>query len=175
MTSRDIDMANQRNVQLYSSCLLSVDLMFDSWSMLQSFTSKLGQKSHKIDKARLKDAFVTAINGLHEVLQLVKQLPTSVGPPGLHAGIAGLLYVLDAIQVGYLRSKILPTSTTILANSSKRKWHRTIGDTYRKVIIDPWKIATWENALTINRRPNGWAVWVSPSYKSLTELIWKSP
>jgi hypothetical protein len=70
--------------------------------MLQSFTSKLGQKPHRIDKARLKEAFITAIDGLHEVLQLVKLLPTSVGPPGLQAGITGLLFVLDAIQVGYL-------------------------------------------------------------------------
>ena len=89
--------------------------------MLRSFTSKLGKKPHRIDKARLKRAFLTAINGLHEILQLMKQLPTSVGPPGLHAGINGLLYVLDAIQVRYLCSQVLPISTSVLGNGSKRK------------------------------------------------------
>jgi hypothetical protein len=89
--------------------------------MLQTFTSKLGQKPHRIDRARLKDAFITAIDALQEVLQLVKQFPTSVGPPGLHAGINGLLFALEAIQVGYLCSKTLPISMTIIANGSKRK------------------------------------------------------
>ena len=73
--------------------------------MMQSFTSKLGQKLHRVDKARLKDVFDTAINGLGEVLQLI---PTSVGPPGLHAGISGLLFVLHAIQVGNLCLQPLP-------------------------------------------------------------------
>ena len=67
--------------------------------MLQSVTSKIGQKHRGNDKARLKSAFITAINGLHVILQLMKGLPTSVGPPGLHAGITGLLFVLDAIKV----------------------------------------------------------------------------
>lgn len=102
--------------------------------MLQSFTSKLGQKHHRVNKARLKDVFDTAINGLDDVLQLI---PTSVGPPGLHAGIKGLLFVLRAIQVGNLCSKTLPISMAILENGSKRKRHRTIGETYRKLIIDP--------------------------------------
>jgi hypothetical protein len=86
--------------------------------MLQSFTSKLGQKPHRIDKARLKEAFITATDGLRSILQLI---PTSVGPPGLHAGINGLLSALDMIQVGDLCSKTLPTSTTILENGSKLK------------------------------------------------------
>jgi len=86
--------------------------------MLQSLTSKVGQKLHRNNKARLKKAFYTAINGLRMVLQLMKQLPTSIGPPGLHAGITGLLFVLDTIQVGcYLCSKMLP----ILTNISKCK------------------------------------------------------
>ena len=68
-------------------------------SMLQSVTSKIGLKPRGNDKARLKSAFITAINGLQVILQLMKGLPTSVGPPGLHAGITGLLFVLDAIKV----------------------------------------------------------------------------
>jgi hypothetical protein len=61
--------------------------------------SKIGQKPRRNDKARLKSAFVNAINGLQAVLQLMKGLPASVGPPGLQASITGLLFVLDAIQV----------------------------------------------------------------------------
>ena len=72
--------------------------------MLQSFTPKLGQKPRRIDKARLKDAFAKAITGLQAALQLLNQLPTGVGPPGLQAGINGLLFVLGAIQVRYLCS-----------------------------------------------------------------------
>jgi hypothetical protein len=69
--------------------------------MLQSVTKKLGQRPRKNDKERLKRAFATAIGGLQAVLQLMKGLPASVGPPGLQAGITGLLFVLDAIQVSY--------------------------------------------------------------------------
>ena len=67
--------------------------------MLQSVTSKIGQKPWRNDKARLKSAFVTAINGLQVILQLMNGLPTSVGPPGLQASITGLLYVLNTIKV----------------------------------------------------------------------------
>lgn len=66
--------------------------------MLQSVTSKISQKPRRNDKARLKSAFATAINGLQVILQLMKGLPASVGPPGLHAVITGL-FVLDAIKV----------------------------------------------------------------------------
>ena len=67
--------------------------------MLQSITSKIGQKPQRKDKAGLKNAFITAINGLQVVLGLMKGLPASVGPPGLHASITGLLFVLKVIQV----------------------------------------------------------------------------
>ena len=67
--------------------------------MLQSVTSKIGQKPWRNDRARLKSAFVTAINGLQAMLQLMNGLPTGVGPPGLQASITGLLYVLNAIKV----------------------------------------------------------------------------
>jgi hypothetical protein len=91
--------------------------------MLQSVTSKIGQK-HRNDKARLKSAFITAINGLQVILQLMKGLPTSVGPPGLHAGITGLLFVLDAIKV---RHEIMSQSVSLIndyiANFSKRNRH----------------------------------------------------
>ena len=86
--------------------------------MLKSFTLKLGQKPHRAAKARLNDVFDTAINGLDNVLQLI---PTSVGPPGRHTGLKGLLFILCAIQVGNLCSETLPISTTILENSSKCK------------------------------------------------------
>ena len=89
--------------------------------MLQSFTSKLGQKPHMIDKPRLKDACCTAITGLQAILQFVNQLPISAGPPGLQTGINGLLFVLDAIQVGNLCSKTLPIFTSTSENGSKRK------------------------------------------------------
>ena len=67
--------------------------------MLQSVTSKIGQKPRRNDKGRLKSAFITAIDGLQAILQLMKGLPASVGPPGLNASITGLLFVLDAIKV----------------------------------------------------------------------------
>jgi len=72
--------------------------------MLQSFTPKLGQKPRRIDKAKLKNAFANAISGRQVALQLVNQLPTSAGPPGLQAGINGLLFVLGTIQLRYLCS-----------------------------------------------------------------------
>ncbi|KIM76258.1 hypothetical protein PILCRDRAFT_12869 [Piloderma croceum F 1598] len=60
----------------------------------------LAQKPRRDDQERLKKAFSTAISGLQTALKLIKGISTNagIGPPGLQAGISGLLFILDAIQ-----------------------------------------------------------------------------
>ena len=43
-----------------------------------------------------------AVSGLKTVAEIVSQVTNVVdaGPPGLKTGLTGLIYVLDAIQVG---------------------------------------------------------------------------
>ena len=73
-----------------------------SWTtMLQSVKIKLVRKPRMNDKERQNPALSTAISGLQTALQLVKGIAGNVGigPPGLQAGLTGLLFVLNAIQV----------------------------------------------------------------------------
>lgn len=69
--------------------------------MLQSVKIKLVRKPRMNDKERQNPALSTAISGLQTALQLVKGIAGNVGigPPGLQAGLTGLLFVLNAIQV----------------------------------------------------------------------------
>jgi hypothetical protein len=71
--------------------------------MLQSAKLKLAYKPKTDDKERLKLAFSTAISGLQPGVQITKGIASDVGlgPPGLQAGLSGLLLVLNAIQVGF--------------------------------------------------------------------------
>ena len=43
-----------------------------------------------------------AVSGLKVIAEIVNQVTSAVdvGPPGLKTGLTGLIYVLDAIQVG---------------------------------------------------------------------------
>jgi len=63
----------------------------------------LAQNPQRNDQERLKKAFFTAISGLQTALKLIKGISTNagIGPPGLQAGISGLLFILDAIQVSH--------------------------------------------------------------------------
>ena len=67
--------------------------------MLQSAKSKLAPNK---DKERLKHACSIAVTVLHTALKITKQISDDVGimAPGLQAGLSGILYILDAIQVG---------------------------------------------------------------------------
>jgi hypothetical protein len=69
--------------------------------MLQSPKVKLAYKLKNGDKERLKLAFSNAIAGLQTGLQITRQIAGGVGlgPPGLYAGLSGLLLVVNAIQV----------------------------------------------------------------------------
>src|ERR1700677_4242290 len=50
-------------------------------------------------KKRPNQAYITAVSGLETVLTIVKDVAGSAGPPGLKAGISGLLFVLDVLKV----------------------------------------------------------------------------
>jgi hypothetical protein len=54
------------------------------------------------DKERLKHACSFAVTVLHATLKIIKQITDDVGikAPGLHAGLNGIFYILEAIQVG---------------------------------------------------------------------------
>jgi len=69
--------------------------------MLQSAIPTSVLKPYNNRKERLHDAFATAIDGLQTALRIVKGISDGVGlgPPGLQAGLSGLLLVLDAMQV----------------------------------------------------------------------------
>ena len=71
--------------------------------MFQSVKLKLVRKPRVDDKERLKHSFSTAISALQTALQLVKGISghVGIGPPGLQAGLSGLLLVLNAIQVSH--------------------------------------------------------------------------
>ena len=70
--------------------------------MLQSAKSKLRHKPRG-DGERLKAAFSKAISGLQTAVRITKSVAShaGLGPPGLQAGLGGLLLVLTAIQVSY--------------------------------------------------------------------------
>jgi len=69
--------------------------------MLQSAKSTLIYKPKVDDRNRLKVAFSEAISNLQTVVEITKGIVSDVGlgPPGLQAGLGGLLLVLTAIQV----------------------------------------------------------------------------
>jgi len=71
--------------------------------MIKSAKFKSVYKARADDKERLKLAFSTAINVLETGVQITKGIASGVGlgPPGLQAGLSGLLLVLNAIQVGF--------------------------------------------------------------------------
>lgn len=60
--------------------------------------SKTPQKDNK---ERLKKACSTANDALTTILKVVKGVTgdVGIGPPGMQAGISGLIYALDAIKV----------------------------------------------------------------------------
>jgi hypothetical protein len=69
--------------------------------MLKSPNVKLAYKPKNGDKERLKRAFFNAIDGLQIGLRITQHMAGGVGlgPPGLYAGLSGLLLVVNAIQV----------------------------------------------------------------------------
>lgn len=68
---------------------------------LNSIGAKLKSKfPTDTHKKRLKRACSTAINGLEATLRIVKEAAGAVGPPGLQAGIGGVLFVLSVVKVG---------------------------------------------------------------------------
>jgi hypothetical protein len=69
--------------------------------MLHSSRFNLVRNPRKEEKERLKQAFFTVISGLQTALKLINGISgaAGIGPPGLQAGLTGLLFVLNAIQV----------------------------------------------------------------------------
>lgn len=60
------------------------------------------------NKERLKKACSTANDALTTILQIVKSVTgdLGVGPPGMQAGVSGILFVLDAIKVSLDRTHL---------------------------------------------------------------------
>jgi hypothetical protein len=73
--------------------------------MLQSAKSTFGYKAKGNDGNRSKVAFSKAISSLQTALGITKGILSGVGlgPPGLAAGLGGLLLVLTTIQVSRYR------------------------------------------------------------------------
>jgi hypothetical protein len=69
--------------------------------MISSIGSKLKAKvsTNTEEKQRLKPAFATAKSSLQVILQIAKEAAGSAGVPGLQAGIAGILILLDVMNV----------------------------------------------------------------------------
>jgi hypothetical protein len=70
--------------------------------MISKLKTKLQTSAE--DKQRLKRSFSTATSSLQAILQIAKEAAGSAGIPGLHAGISGLLVLLDVIGVCYYRA-----------------------------------------------------------------------
>ena len=76
--------------------------------MPQSITPALPKRFHRPWKdeegsqAVQRKMLSEAVSGLKTVAEIVSQVTNVVdaGPPGLKTGLTGLIYVLDAIQVG---------------------------------------------------------------------------
>jgi hypothetical protein len=76
--------------------------------MSQTLTSKLHSVRAKLqskltvntkDKKRLSRTCSTAISGLEAILDILNKVAGNAGPPGLQAGITGVLFILDVVKV----------------------------------------------------------------------------
>lgn len=73
-------------------------------------THKLSNRLWKGNQASKEQMLSTTVSGVKTVAEIVNRITNfvDIGPPGLHTGLTGLIYVLDAIQVSnYPHSMIL--------------------------------------------------------------------
>ncbi|KAF8583890.1 hypothetical protein K439DRAFT_1188541 [Ramaria rubella] len=94
--------------------------------MLRSIKAKLVHNPSTMEKERLSSAFCDVISTLQTAIKLTQAITQDVGIalPGLHTGLSGLLYVLNAIQTTFQNSddieqlsKRLEKLSSILVNA----------------------------------------------------------
>ena len=139
---------------------------------LDATGQKLKSKLPSKDKEKLKRACSTGIAVLQTTLNVIEQIAGNVGPPGLQAGIKGLILVLDVAQVIHTTWGAC-ISNSHIENVPKRTGYRAAYEAYGWPAFSSSECQRSWNALRGNTFSNWLLIGVCSLvfYRDLTLLI----